>query len=58
MVGGLSDLLPGASGQAQGGGGLGDLLGSVLGGAKTGGQPGDGGSITDIVRGLLGGGRR
>ena len=55
--GGLSDLLPGAGGQA-GGGGLGDLLGSVLGGSKTGGQGDAGGSITDILGGLLGGGRR
>ena len=39
------------------GGGSVILLGSVLGGSKTGGQ-GDGGSITDILGGLLGGGRR
>ena len=52
--GGLSDLIPGGD---QTGGGLGDLLGSVLGGPRTGDQDG-GDSITDILGGLLGGGRK
>jgi hypothetical protein len=41
----------------QQGGGLGDLLGSILGGLG-GGQQTQGGSILDMLGGLLGGGRR
>jgi hypothetical protein len=41
------------------GGGLGDLLGSILGGLGAGGgQQTQGGSILDMLGGLLGGGRR
>jgi hypothetical protein len=43
---------------AQQGGGLGDLLGSILGGLGGGGQQSQGGSILDMLGGLLGGGRR
>jgi hypothetical protein len=43
----------------QQGGGLGDLLGSILGGLGAGGgQQTQGGSILDMLGGLLGGGRR
>ena len=42
----------------QQGGGLGDLLGSILGGLGGGGQQTQGGSILDMLGGLLGGGRR
>ena len=49
------DLLPGAG--QQGGGGLGDLLGSVIGGEA--GSQGQGGiDMGDLLGGLLGGGRR
>jgi hypothetical protein len=41
--------------QEQAGGGLGDLLGSLLG---AGGQGGQAGSVLDMLGGLLGGGRR
>jgi hypothetical protein len=44
-----------AGGEPAGGGGLGDLLGSILGGA---GGAGQGGSILDMLGGMLGGGRR
>ena len=58
----LSQRLRGgsAAGQAPaGGGGLEDVLGSILGGLSgaSGGQQ-DGGSILDVLGGLLGGGRR
>ncbi len=46
----------------QGSGGIGDLLGSILGGlggaSGTGGQTAPSGSVLDILGGLLGGGRR
>ena len=47
---------PDTSGQQSAGGGLGDLLGSILGGG--GGQGSQSGSIMDMLGGLLGGGRR
>ncbi|MDN5761051.1 MAG: DUF937 domain-containing protein [Microlunatus sp.] len=57
----LSQRMRGGAGQgAAGGGGLNDLLGSILGGS--GGEQGQGqsqgGSILDMLGGLLGGGRR
>jgi len=49
----------GTTAGAQGGGGLEDLLGSVLGGLGGGqGQQSSGGGILDMLGGLLGGGRR
>lgn len=56
---GLDDLLgsltKSAGGGAQGGGGLEDLLGGILGGGSSGGS-GSGGGLQDILGGLLGGG--
>ena len=57
----LSQRMRGDAAQQSGaGGGLTDLLGSVLGGMTggQGGQPSSGGSILDMLGGLLGGGRR
>lgn len=50
----------GAAPQSGAGGGLTDLLGSILGGVagNQGGQQSGGGSILDMLGGLLGGGRR
>ncbi|SNU00789.1 hypothetical protein SAMN06298212_103143, partial [Ruaniaceae bacterium KH17] len=42
---------------ASAGGGLGDLLGSVLGGGATQ-QQSSGGGLGDLLGGLLGGGKR
>ena len=56
---GLDDLLgsltKSAGGSGQGGGGLEDLLGGLLGGGSSGGG-GSGGGLQDILGGLLGGG--
>ncbi|GAA2159412.1 DUF937 domain-containing protein [Pedococcus bigeumensis] len=60
VLGGAADASRSPSANA-GGGGLGDILGQVLGGATKGTQSGgvDTGSIvTDVLGGLLGGGRR
>lgn len=55
----LSQRMRGSDAQSPGqGGGLNDLLGSVLGGLGGGQQQGQGGSIMDMLGGLLGGGRR
>jgi hypothetical protein len=57
----LSQRMSGGAAQQSGaGGGLTDLLGSVLGGMTggEGGQQSSGGSILDMLGGLLGGGRR
>lgn len=64
VLGGAADAAGGAAGAPSSsatGGGLGDILGQVLGGATKGRQSGgvDTGSIiTDVLGGLLGGGRR
>ena len=64
VLGGAADAAGGAAGPPSSsatGGGLGDILGQVLGGATKGTQSGgvDTGSIiTDVLGGLLGGGRR
>jgi uncharacterized protein YidB (DUF937 family) len=47
--------MPGGSTNADGSGGLGDLLGGILGGGRPTGTPG-GGGIGDLLGGLLGGG--
>ncbi len=56
----LSQKMRGGSAQpGAAGGGLNDLLGSILGGLSGGqGQSQGGGSILDVLGGLLGGGRR
>jgi uncharacterized protein YidB (DUF937 family) len=67
--GGLENMLPGGGNRQQapdprmadqGGGGLGDLLGSVLGGggASRQGMPSGGGGLGDLLGGMLGGGGR
>ena len=61
VLGGAADAAGGAPSSSATGGGLGDILGQVLGGATKGTQSGgvDTGSIiTDVLGGLLGGGRR
>ncbi|HEY5786093.1 MAG TPA: DUF937 domain-containing protein [Microlunatus sp.] len=55
----LSQKMRGSStAPAQGGGGLNDLLGSILGGLGGQAQSQGGGGILDMLGGLLGGGRR
>jgi uncharacterized protein YidB (DUF937 family) len=66
--GGLENMLPGGGNRQQapdprmadqGGGGLGDLLGGILGGgAARQGVPSGGGGLGDILGGMLGGGSR
>lgn len=54
--GGSAQTAPGSA-PSQGGGGLGDILGSVLGGGSAGGRGAPGGGLGDILGGALGGGR-
>ncbi len=51
-------LQGGGQGQPAAGGGLQDILGSILGGMSGSGSGSSGGSIMDVLGGLLGGGRR
>jgi hypothetical protein len=51
----LGSLTKSAGDGGQGGGGLEDLLGGILGGGSSGGS-GSGGGLQDILGGLLGGG--
>ena len=51
-------LRGGGQDQAAGGGGLQDILGSILGGMSGTGSGSSGGSVMDVLGGLLGGGRR
>ncbi|AKU17170.1 DUF937 domain-containing protein [Luteipulveratus mongoliensis] len=49
---------PAPAPQQDSGGGLGDILGSILGGGAAGGGQQGGGGLTDILGGLLGAGRK
>lgn len=57
-MGGIVDMLlrGGQTSRQQGGGGLGDILGAVLGGGGAARQPQGGGGLADILGAVLGGG--